>query len=365
MYPLKKFSLGELKGISSHIHKPIGDPILYRLITRPVCEFIQKRIPAKIMPNTITWLGLTATLLGALLAMTFDWSFDHAPRIIHLAYAVIMMFYIITDSLDGIHARNSKQSSPLGKILDHCSDSWTTNSSMVMLGSSMKTGFSPVFKCIMITTLIGFYIAAMVEKYTGSMVFSNFSGGSEALYLLAAFHLFAFFYPNTVPSYLKSSKFLNRLTPSLVIFCGLYIIVVFIDMLSRIKKVKPVVNMRDVGLSTVKFIVLMLLFTPFLIAKNVSRLYSTTYFAMIAQSYSLCYLEEYISSMSKLVVTNLTFFIQYAFLILKGINLFYWKSSRLEYLVFVLCTLHFAIRAGSTLLELARKLGVKLFNSKL
>ncbi|ELA40767.1 uncharacterized protein VICG_02196, partial [Vittaforma corneae ATCC 50505] len=195
MYPFKKFSLGELKGISSNTHKPVGDPVLYRLITRRYCEFLQKHVPKSITPNTITWIGLLSITASFLLTVMLDWTLKNPPRFLHLVNGISVLVYLTTDSLDGIHARKSNQCSAIGKILDHFVDSNNVFFCLVMLCSTLKIGYSQIFVCLFLCMLSGFYIVEIVEKYTGYLKFSTISGSSEGLYLMVFFHMLAFANP--------------------------------------------------------------------------------------------------------------------------------------------------------------------------
>lgn len=365
MYPFKKFTLGELKGISRNIHKPQGEPILYRLITRPLCGAIQKRLPAAVTPNTITWIGFLVVLTGATLAMVFDWTLTNPPRFLNLLFSLVCFIYLITDSLDGIHARASKQTSPFGKILDHLMDSCSSFWLTIMLASSLRIGYSAIFNCLVLTLLSGFYVAGLVEKYTGSMVFSIVSGASEGLYGTGLIHLFSFLYPNLIVDYLKSPVLNSRITLIFVTYSAIYLTFIFADMVYRVRKVKPAVNGMQLILSVGRFAVLLALSVPFFAAKRPTRLMSTSYLVIISQSFSLSYLEEYISAMVMQGARNMGFLIQYAILILKYLNLLYWASAKVEYALVGASTLHLVLRVGSTLYDLSRQLKVKIFSKTL
>jgi ethanolaminephosphotransferase len=178
MYPFKQFSLGELKAIKNNAHKAVGNPIFYIVFTFPYCELIQKYVPKSITPNLITWMGLFSILTSFTLTMIFDWSLTNPPRFLHLINAFSIFLYITTDSLDGIHARKSQQCSPIGKILDHFVDSCNMFYITVMLCSCLRTGYSSVFIFLSLCTISGFYIAELIEKFTGYLKFGSISGAS-------------------------------------------------------------------------------------------------------------------------------------------------------------------------------------------
>lgn len=364
MYPLKKFSLGELKSITTCVHKAAGEPILYRLITKPLCTRLQKYVPKKITPNTITWVGFLVMLAGFILTMIFDYRMVNPPRFVSLANAIFTLIYTVTDSLDGIHARGSNQCTPIGKIIDHFIDSSGIFFILVTLSSSLRVGQSPVFASLFASLLSGFYVSLVIEKFTGFTIFSSFSGSSEGLYISVFFHLLSFIKPEYI---LKLTGPIGRTSKPmalLITYSVLYIAGLFIDMLNRFRKTKPRMAYKYLGLAVGRYVALMVLFVPYLVQRNLSKYVSITYLLIFNQAFSICFLEEYLASMTKLSVCAKPFLVSYAILALKGINLLFLRWHALEHILIAASTVHFLLRAGSVLWNLSQQLKIKLFNRK-
>lgn len=364
MYPFKKFSLGELKGVSGSTHKPVGDPILYRLITRRYCEFLQRHIPASVTPNTITWIGLLSVAASFLLTVALDWTLKSPPRYLHLVNGISVLVYLTTDSLDGIHARKSNQCSAIGKILDHFVDSNNVFFCLVMLCSTLKVGHSQVFASLFLCVLSGFYVAAIVERHTGYLKFSAISGASEGLYMAALIHVLAFIRPDCLSRYLDAPRALGRANTLFATLAVVYLAYIFVDMAHEFRKNRAIVNPKQAMLSVARYIVLVLLFAPFFVLKARPFYSSLAFLVIFSQAYSVCYLEEYVSSMTKLHPNGRVFIISYTILILKGIHFSLSNSSYTNTLLLIMSSLHFFLRSGSVLRGLSHQLRVKLFTSK-
>lgn len=88
----------------------------YYRVYAPIFEKIESFIPRQITPNMIScasFVLLTALFLSKSYYNPYIFSF-------------CLFIYWILDNIDGIHARNTKQTSSLGEILDHCGDAYYT-----------------------------------------------------------------------------------------------------------------------------------------------------------------------------------------------------------------------------------------------
>jgi hypothetical protein len=72
-------------------------------------------IPTKVAPNLVTLTGLLFVLCDSFYLLWQDPSMTKPhPPVVHLVSAFCLFMYQTLDALDGKHARNTKQSSPLG-----------------------------------------------------------------------------------------------------------------------------------------------------------------------------------------------------------------------------------------------------------
>lgn len=360
MYPFENFSLGKLKKITNNQHNAAGNPILYTLITRKYCEYLQKFTPEYITPNLITWIGLISMLTSFGFTMALDWTLKNPPRVLHLINAFTLFIYLTTDSLDGIHARVTKKCSPIGKILDHFIDSCNMPISFLTLCSSLKLGYSSIFFMISICGFAGFYIAELIEKFTGYLRFGFISGASEGIYLMIFVHLIAFIKPDFFKSFIEIGNISNIYFTVMII----YLTYITTDMINEFIKNKNTVNFKQAALSFGRLMILILLFSSFFFLKIQGFYSHFTFFLIFLESFSICYLEEYISSMSGSSVRVEVFIISYMLLSLKIFHFIFSNSSNINTILLVLSTLNFVLRSGSILRDLSVQLDIKLFTSK-
>lgn len=130
--------------------------VSYYVIYKPFFIWLQKFIPVWIHPNVLT---LTNLFIINMLSLS---GFCVNPYLFSLA----LFFYFCLDNLDGIHARETNQSSVVGEILDHCSD----NYNILLIFNMFFTifGISGYFKNTSILILLyQFCCPNLLHKYDG------------------------------------------------------------------------------------------------------------------------------------------------------------------------------------------------------
>lgn len=421
MYPIKKFNLGELKEIKKNQAKSVGKPLMYWLFTEPLCNLLQRYIPVGVNPNLITWVGWFSVLSGLLLTLFVNnslylpqlskkevlldrnviSSMPYLAKLLPLYNAVSILIYLITDSIDGIHARKSNQCSVLGKVLDHFIDSTVAFAVIVSLFSSLKLSFSWLFVKIIFTTCLGFYFAEIFEKFNHFMRFEFISGCSEGLYLVILIHLTHFFKPDLVKKYIKEYVF-SQGTKSFYIdfnfFINIYILLyVFyfvFDLVYEIYKHNPGFNKKELLLSISRAFVSSLFVVPmafvdlplnravlnnelFYIRRNSqdsTLIYSHEFFSLKTRAifyilscslnYSICYLEEFMSAVSNSKASHKPIVFSSMLMILSAVNYVFIENSRISAILGILSIAHYLIRAFSTLCALSKNLDVNLFRTR-
>ena len=76
-------------------------------------------VPANVAPNVLTLAAFGCVLQAFWLVVVHG---DEFPRAATFGAAVLTYVYFTLDSLDGKHARNTKNGSPLGELFDHGCD---------------------------------------------------------------------------------------------------------------------------------------------------------------------------------------------------------------------------------------------------
>lgn len=364
MYPLKKFSIGDIKNIRACNHKSVGAPITFKYLINPFCVYVQYRIPACISPNTITWIGFFSMMTSFFAILCFDSNLTNPPKLLSLFNAIAIIIYIMADSIDGIHARNTNQSSPLGKVLDHFVDSFCVFAAWLSLCSALRLGYSTLSISFLYALLLGFYLAEIDEKYTGILTFSIISGCVEGLASISVIHLASLFNIPFLKDFFHSGDSLLLKSKLLIFHCGIaiYIISLVISVLSSFYNYQKKLPFKTVIFDLARVFYLVLLMAPVYYLAELSSFMRTAYLTTLAQSFSVCYLEDYISIMAKSEPDYRPFIISYlsitilAFLITTGLI-----TSCCSMIFLMVTSIHFFGRAGSVLKSLSMFLNKKLF----
>ncbi|AWU78024.1 uncharacterized protein C5L36_0E00900 [Pichia kudriavzevii] len=98
-----------------------------KYILKPFWVKFERIFPTWMAPNMVTLLGLLFIVVSDLLVMYFDPYYNkESPQWVYFYHAIAVFMYQTFDACDGIHARRTGQSGPLGELFDHCCDSMNT-----------------------------------------------------------------------------------------------------------------------------------------------------------------------------------------------------------------------------------------------
>ena len=120
-------------------------------------------------PNLITFIGFTVALSNIPLMVYFNPYFDQPLPSWVLIYAGFTVFFYLTmDAIDGMQARKTKTSSPLGQLFDHgCDCAITTVFSILMTNALGLHGSSVHVIGFVVAVQVTFFLSQWEEKYTG------------------------------------------------------------------------------------------------------------------------------------------------------------------------------------------------------
>lgn len=148
-------------------------------ITKPLWIWTSNFIPLWVAPNTLTLTGFFFTILQFLLLTFYDADFtagQSIPSYIWYVCALFQYFSYMLDGVDGIQARKTKTSSPLGELMDHGIDSWTCCFTIMSLFSCIGYSTDPdkglTFNDMFIMTWLlqfVFYSAHWEKLVTGTL----------------------------------------------------------------------------------------------------------------------------------------------------------------------------------------------------
>lgn len=158
-----------------------------KYILKPFWVKFEKIFPLWMAPNMVTLLGLLFIVVSDILIFYYDPDYQTvSPQWLYYYHGFAIFMYQTFDACDGIHARNTGQSSPLGELFDHCCDSMNTtlmviqNASVSALGDKPELIFLVQFSC-----LTNFYLSTWEEYYTHKLFLSEISGPVEGLLMLS------------------------------------------------------------------------------------------------------------------------------------------------------------------------------------
>jgi ethanolaminephosphotransferase len=106
---------------------------MYRFVNRPIAIWLQKHLtPDWVAPNLISIVAFIFSIIPLIVMIAASTSHMENPSSMKdlpsYVYPIEMVFYyvyLVLDCLDGIHARATGNTSPLGLLVDHGLDTYT------------------------------------------------------------------------------------------------------------------------------------------------------------------------------------------------------------------------------------------------
>ena len=108
----------DLDNLKRWQYKVVDNSITTTMLT-PIWNRLVLFVPANVAPNVLTLAAFGCVLQAFWLVV---WHGDEFPRASAVGAAILTYIYFTLDALDGKHARNTKNGSPLGELFDHGCD---------------------------------------------------------------------------------------------------------------------------------------------------------------------------------------------------------------------------------------------------
>ena len=174
--------------------------IVSNYVLKPFWRAFAKIFPTWMAPNVVTLLGLCFIIINVITTLYYDPQLNvETPRWTYYSYSLGLFLYQTFDACDGMHARRTGQSGPLGELFDHCIDSINTTLSLFPFCSTTGMGFTRFFILTQFSVLCNFYLSTWEEYHTHKLYLSEFSGPVEGiLSLIITFLLTGIFGPQTI-----------------------------------------------------------------------------------------------------------------------------------------------------------------------
>eukprot|EP01084_Bolivina_argentea_P237034 398466_1 len=141
------------------VHYDILDPYLRPYFWIPISKYI----PKSVSPNLVTILGATSFFISISIWVYETTNLESCSSSFgYYVLALGVFIYQLCDNLDGIHARNTNQSSALGMLLDHGVDAYVNTIHYI-------TGISPIVVYCHPAGKITFVILCITYEYIGNL----------------------------------------------------------------------------------------------------------------------------------------------------------------------------------------------------
>ncbi|TID28340.1 hypothetical protein CANINC_002517 [Pichia inconspicua] len=166
--------------------------LVTKYILKPFWLKFERIFPIWMAPNMVTLLGLMFIIISDLLVLIYDPNLESiSPKWVYFYHAFAVFMYQTFDACDGIHARRTGQSSPLGELFDHCCDAMNTTLMQIQFASVAGLTCNPLIFIFQYASLATFYISTWEEFYTHKLFLSEISGPVEGLLMLATVYILA------------------------------------------------------------------------------------------------------------------------------------------------------------------------------
>lgn len=157
------------KALHNYQYKGGDNGITYKYFHSPLAEFCVKFVPDWVAPNVITLAGALCLVIPHVLSMVYFGTGFEGPtsQWAGMTVAIMHMIYITLDNMDGKHARNTKNSSPLGQMFDHGCDAITFSLAVFTLARYRQIGSGYLAFMFGILAPTGYFMYNMKEFYMG------------------------------------------------------------------------------------------------------------------------------------------------------------------------------------------------------
>lgn len=197
-------SRDEKDRLSKWKYSVVDNSITTKLFT-PWWKFIVQYVPITVAPNILSLAGLLCILYFFNLA--FRYSHLYA-NLISIVGAVLVFAYTTLDAIDGMHARRTGNSSPLGELFDHTCDNVSVP--FAVLGMTLCLGISDMtlnWYIVQIIQLI--FLLSHIEAFQKKVVtFGKYTGPGEFLNMYILILLFngfiGFDFVNVIINYIAN-----------------------------------------------------------------------------------------------------------------------------------------------------------------
>lgn len=181
-----------IKHLDEYKYQSEDRSIITKYILKPFWLKFERIFPVWMAPNMVTLLGLMFIVISDIFVFIYDPNLDTvSPTWLYFYHALAVFMYQTFDACDGIHARRTGQSSPLGELFDHCCDSMNTTLMQIQFASVAGLTCNPLIFIFQYASLATFYLSTWEEFYTHKLFLSEISGPVEGLLMISCVYVLA------------------------------------------------------------------------------------------------------------------------------------------------------------------------------
>jgi phosphatidylglycerophosphate synthase len=166
-------------------NRDISDRLLYPLPAKLVVH-----IPGFVHPNLLT-LGAIISACATALVFAF-----YPGASAYLYCAVLLLLWIVLDSCDGIHARNTGQCSKLGAFLDHVGDAFGIFALHLAFVYRLDIHAPVLIGALLLRQAMNGWVY-LIQIHTGKLYIPS-TGWSSEIYTLTGLMIAKYFLPDAV-----------------------------------------------------------------------------------------------------------------------------------------------------------------------
>ncbi|KAJ5624544.1 hypothetical protein N7510_000853 [Penicillium lagena] len=135
----------------------------------------------------ITLTGFLFVVLNFLTVLWYNPTLDQdCPPWVYASCAIGLFLYQTFDAVDGMQARRTRQSGPLGELFDHSVDACNTGLGVLIFAAAMNFGQSWATLLSLFGSTMTFYVQTWDEYYTQVLTLGIISGPVEGVLTLCA-----------------------------------------------------------------------------------------------------------------------------------------------------------------------------------
>lgn len=219
----------------------VDDNSISTKILNPFWNKVADLVPNYIAPNVISLAGLFCTLYSFYITY---WYSESQPRLTALISSILIFSYQTLDAIDGKHARNIQNASPLGELFDHACDSIGTLFIVLTVSITLGITSNTILYYITQSGMILFMLEHLRAFRTHKVTFSEYTGPGELLIISIAILLWKFITGwSIIPHIISHTIIFN-----VVIFCIYWFIYVYslLYIMFEVSLIELIKNRKDI-----------------------------------------------------------------------------------------------------------------------